>query len=435
MDLSLDVTALDASAHLLAAGAVAEMPASVVLVAQGASNTGACPSRCHGITEVLGGTITADSTPNVGSIFTATIATGDIEGAATIDYFDEAATPAELTATQALPSLKGRVLLADDGYDNRELIGYYLRAAGAEVTTAENGSVAVECALDADHPFDVILMDMQMPVMDGLNHPIEAIEHLREIIDGLPDFAEMHLVHRDLGDALRKAGRPGEAVEAYRRSLRSYPNDADVHNNLALALRESGDVRGAIEQFRRALSLDQDAFEAHYNLGDTLAYQGDPAGAATHFGKAVSLKPDDVNSLYRFGELLLRLGRDHEAVQALSRAAALAPDWPLPHNALAWTLATGSKIDPESAAMAVAHARRACELTRRENFSLLDTLAAAYAASGDYEQATSTAEQALALARNAEADAAAMNIAARLEQYRGQQRYQRPRPGQDGAGP
>jgi len=63
-----------------------------------------------------------------------------------------------------------RILLVDDSVDNQRLFSLYLKKAGAGVTLAGNGQEGVATALKAQNdgqPFDIILMDMQMPVMDG----------------------------------------------------------------------------------------------------------------------------------------------------------------------------------------------------------------------------------------------------------------------------
>jgi CheY-like chemotaxis protein/HPt (histidine-containing phosphotransfer) domain-containing protein len=75
--------------------------------------------------------------------------------------------PTPTVATPDRIELHGRVLLAEDGSDNQRLISLLLKQAGADVTVAENGQVAVKVACEAERPIDVILMDMQMPVMDG----------------------------------------------------------------------------------------------------------------------------------------------------------------------------------------------------------------------------------------------------------------------------
>ena len=75
-----------------------------------------------------------------------------------------------LLTLQIGSNLNCRVLLVEDGLDNQHLIAHVLRKAGAEVSVAENGEVAIDLALaakQAGSAFDIILMDIQMPVMDG----------------------------------------------------------------------------------------------------------------------------------------------------------------------------------------------------------------------------------------------------------------------------
>jgi Amt family ammonium transporter len=66
--------------------------------------------------------------------------------------------------------LNCKLLLVEDGVDNQRLISFLMKKAGADVTIAENGLIGVEKiteAIEQDKPFEIILMDMHMPVMDG----------------------------------------------------------------------------------------------------------------------------------------------------------------------------------------------------------------------------------------------------------------------------
>jgi len=125
------------------------------------------------LAEMLGGDIRAESTLGEGSTFILTIETGPLAGVRKIEnpqqvcLLDDADAAKEPTA---VPKLRGRILLAEDGPDNQRLISFVLETAGAEVVVAENGRVAVEkafAALQEAAPFDLILMDIQMPEMDG----------------------------------------------------------------------------------------------------------------------------------------------------------------------------------------------------------------------------------------------------------------------------
>ncbi|HUG84637.1 MAG TPA: ATP-binding protein, partial [Euzebya sp.] len=123
------------------------------------------------LVEMLGGEIVVRSTPGLGSVFRFWVETGPLEGVALIERCSEMALPeAGEDGGAALPALAGHILLADDGPDNRALLSLYLREAGAHVALAEDGRIACHKAVEAmedGRPFDLILLDMQMPELDG----------------------------------------------------------------------------------------------------------------------------------------------------------------------------------------------------------------------------------------------------------------------------
>jgi CheY-like chemotaxis protein/anti-sigma regulatory factor (Ser/Thr protein kinase) len=124
------------------------------------------------LTMLLGGDVAVESKAGAGSVFTVRIDAGPYDGIEMIHGLTEALLPKPTTAPVLLTnwSIHGRILLVEDGVDNQRLISMHLRKAGANVMVAENGRVGVNKTLDAakaGHPFDLLLMDMQMPELDG----------------------------------------------------------------------------------------------------------------------------------------------------------------------------------------------------------------------------------------------------------------------------
>lgn len=141
---------------------------------------------------LLGGDLFFCSEYGKGSTFSVTVDTGSLEEIELTQPDTKQVTPAEpdqpkaekpLAAEKKLEGL--RLLLAEDGPDNQRLISFILRKAGADVSVADNGRIALETVEAAIDDFDLILMDMQMPEMDGY----QATGVLREKGYNLPIIA------------------------------------------------------------------------------------------------------------------------------------------------------------------------------------------------------------------------------------------------------
>jgi PAS domain S-box-containing protein len=147
--------------------------------------TGLGLTICARLASGLDGRITVDSRPGDGSTFTFCFPVEVVAGQSP----KMTTSGLEMDASEdPVDPLKGRrVLLVDDGRDNQRLIGLHLKRAGLIVTSAGNGQVAVDTYQErlTDDPFDLILMDMQMPVMDGYT----ATGELRKIGCHLPVIA------------------------------------------------------------------------------------------------------------------------------------------------------------------------------------------------------------------------------------------------------
>jgi signal transduction histidine kinase/DNA-binding NarL/FixJ family response regulator len=256
------------------------------------------------LAEALGGDIHIVSRPGEGSTFTFTVEAELPGPVRMLNDLSEAAARASHQPQLPPPAavrLCGRVLLAEDGPDNQKLIALILRHAGADVDLASSGRAAVERALEgmaAGTPYDAILMDMQMPEMDGY----EATSKLREsgyrgpivaltahamagdrqkcIDAGCDDYATkpvdrlglLRMLARLMGCPPSAPGEPASATTA--------PDEA-----IASAFRNDPDMAGVIAEFvgqlpERLAQMRQAAGAGLWDVLRRLAHQMKGAGGS-----------------------------------------------------------------------------------------------------------------------------------------------------------
>ena len=224
--------------------------------------------------------------------------------------------------------------------------------------------------------------------------------------------------HSILAQHYVKVGRIDEAITHFKESIRLKPGHAITHNNLAMALYKKGEVDEAIGHLQRAVEIDPLSAEAQANLAHMLESQGELDEAIRHFREAVRISADSSGAHYYLGRALERTGRVETALEHFREAVRLEPDWILALNSTAWLLAThpGPGVrDPDEA---IRLARHASELTRDQHPVILETLAAAYAAAGQFDRAVSTSERALGFISGPEADELTASIRDGLALYR-----------------
>lgn len=157
------------------------------------------------LAEKMGGEVSVKSEEGRGSTLTVTIDIGSLEGVRLVEVDSEAVQKTPIIQEEAdTPSIPpSRILVVDDGESNRQLVSLFLTRAGCEMGVAENGQIALD-KIAASH-FDAVLMDMQMPVIDG----VTATKRLREQGCEIPVIALTANAMREDEEACLAAGFTG----------------------------------------------------------------------------------------------------------------------------------------------------------------------------------------------------------------------------------
>ena len=175
----------------------------------------------------------------------------------------------------------------------------------------------------------------------------------------------------------------------------------DFYSAFADNLKQMGHLNSATENFEKANLYVKNDHERRAHLLSALGIlqqsKGRHTEAMEYYRKSLTADPNYAAGHFFLGAALTATGESERALEYFAASARLAPTWPKPFNGMAWIMATDFDPSVHQPQQAIKHARHAFELGGHA--SHLDTLAVAYAAAGQFDEAIKTAHKALELAK------------------------------------
>jgi tetratricopeptide (TPR) repeat protein len=225
--------------------------------------------------------------------------------------------------------------------------------------------------------------------------PQEAMPFLEKALEYKPDQYESRLVY---GNALMAQQKFTEAIAQYQHALRENPRMAEAYNGWAGALAQIGQYDQSLAKLAEALRLRPDFMDAQLNRALILQRAGRSDDAAAACRELMGLSVTNEMVFMKLGNGFLRERRFTDALGAFQFVLRLNPHSIEALNRVAWILSTNPDAAVRNGPQALRLATQANALTGGKNAPTLNTLAAAYAETGQFPAAIATAQQAMELA-------------------------------------
>lgn len=198
-------------------------------------------------------------------------------------------------------------------------------------------------------------------------------------------------------DALTADG----ALEYFSQQIKLHPTEPAYWNNRGRVWDEKKEHDKAIADYEKAAELRPGDPTTHNNLGTAFQLKGDNAAAIKHFDAALAADPTDATVYYNRGRANQYSGNYAAAAKDYADSVRVDPNYLPGYNNAAWLAATCPDEKYRNPKLALDLAERAATITQGKVWEVLDTLATAQAASGDFAAAVKTSEEALNLGSDA----------------------------------
>ena len=248
----------------------------------------------------------------------------------------------------------------------------------------------------------------------------EAEAEFRKVLEEEPDNA---LALERYARLLVVLDRRDEAEQLIRAALEREPEAAWLHYTLGRMLLNGVQPEAAAVEFRKCLELSPNHINALYSLGLIAKQAGDTDEAVKQWRKIVELRPDFINAHIGLADIAIGSHDFAAAESYLREGMKYKPDFAGFSNGLAWVLATSPNEQQRNGEEALRLAEKACKLSDNQRYTYVDTLGAAYAELGRFEEAITTEKKAIELAQLAGADDIVEIYQQRIKLYEQKQAY------------
>ena len=212
-------------------------------------------------------------------------------------------------------------------------------------------------------------------------------------------------------------------VSVWEDCVNKSPHKSRQQYNLGVVLARNGNFDEAIEHYLKALEIKPDYLEAYYNLGNALARKGDDKAAIYNYKKVLQINPDYFEVYYNMGQISLKQGEVAKAIKNYQEVLKINSKMTHALYNLSWIYATSIDRNYRNGIKAVELAEKLCMLTDYQQPLAMDTLAAAYAETGNFDMAVETAQKALDLALQLGPEELVIGLKNRLKLYKMGQPY------------
>ncbi|MCE9528132.1 MAG: tetratricopeptide repeat protein [Planctomycetales bacterium] len=332
-----------------------------------------------------------------------------------------ATAPKKITARQVLEATFAKTTAAKTVDDFSEVIEQCERVLGVKLS-AENLAYAHELAAWGYNRRGEAYAQEAASLSDKGNE--RKANELDEV--ALADF-EAALVHdpkkwkavQNRGVSLALRGQIDEAIADFTKVVELNPKYDSAWFNRAELLAKQGKFSEAAGDYDEALKLKPDDLGALFGRGNAQLRLRKFRAALNDFARALQIEPQSPQALAGRGDVHSEIGQWEEAAEDYRRAIKLSPKFGRGYRGAAWLMATCPEDRFRDAELAVASARQALALDGNGDYAYLDTLAAALANAGEFEDAKATQEKAIQIAP----DAAISELRERLTLYRSGRPY------------